>query len=242
MAAVPAELPGEKQKLTLHLQQRMLVTCCRRKELPLALTAAGEPVRWQGSTPEGKAMRPANLTKQQYQQLLPLLLEGEQCWTRCAYIGRHHLPGYISTSSTCSILVCPRHTGRDAIVSCCGSTETVCLADLRSQHLHATNTLQAATMLVPTYSSADECAVRAGVREGHEPYRYLASQAALDLLAVAAHPAAQQRSSRGPRPSHKPAQSQWLLEVLPEVAAAVKAGLNTMQPSLAAHMMLMLQR
>jgi hypothetical protein len=85
--------------------------------------------------------------------------------------------------------------------------------------------------------------VYAGVREGHEPYRYLASQAALDLLAVAAYPAEQQGSSRGTRsPSHKPAQSQWLLEVLPQVVAAVKAGLNTMQPSLAAHMMLMLQR
>jgi hypothetical protein len=85
--------------------------------------------------------------------------------------------------------------------------------------------------------------VYAGVHEGHEPYRYLASQAALDLLAAAAYPAAQQGSSRGPRsPSHKPAQSQWLLQVLPEVVAAVKAGLNTMQPSLAAHMMLMLQR
>lgn len=81
------------------------------------------------------------------------------------------------------------------------------------------------------------------MREGHEPYRYLASEAALDLLAVAAYPAAQQCSGRGPRPrSHAPPQSQWLLEVLPEVVAAVKAGLNTLQPSLAAHMMLMLQR
>lgn len=53
-----------------------MVPCCRRRELPLALTAAGEPVRWQGTTPEGKAMRPANLTQQQYQQLLPLLFEG----------------------------------------------------------------------------------------------------------------------------------------------------------------------
>jgi hypothetical protein len=83
----------------------------------------------------------------------------------------------------------------------------------------------------------------AGVREGHEPYRYLASQAALDLLAVAACPAEQQYSSRGPRRrSNSRPQLQWLLELLPEVVAAVKAGLNTMQPSLAAHMMLMLQR
>jgi hypothetical protein len=53
-----------------------MLPCCRRKELPLALTAAGEPVHWQGMTPEGKAMRPANLTQQQYQLLLPLLFEG----------------------------------------------------------------------------------------------------------------------------------------------------------------------
>jgi hypothetical protein len=57
---------------------------CRRKELPLALTAAGEPVRWQGVTPEGRAMRPANLTKQQYQQLLPLLFDGEQKGQHCS--------------------------------------------------------------------------------------------------------------------------------------------------------------
>jgi hypothetical protein len=39
-----------------------------------------------------------------------------------------------------------------------------------------------------------------------------------------------------------PPQVSWLLEVLPELAGAVKAGLNTMQPSLAAHMLLVLQR
>jgi hypothetical protein len=82
--------------------------CCRRKEVPLALTAAGEPVRWQGTTPEGKAMRPANLTKQQYQQLLPLLFEGEQRGSTCGCTSCHptaattaiaglHVPGATPT-------------------------------------------------------------------------------------------------------------------------------------------------
>eukprot|EP00775_Hariotina_reticulata_P006418 gene6418-6649_t len=86
-----------------------------------------------------------------------------------------------------------------------------------------------------------------GAREGHESYRFLSTAAAVDLLAAASSSAgvvAGGRLQHGgkAKAAVPPPQASWLLEVLPEVAVAVKAGLNTLQPSLAAHMLLMLQR
>lgn len=87
----------------------------------------------------------------------------------------------------------------------------------------------------------------AGAREGHETYRFLSTAAALDLLAAASSSAGVVTGGRlqhgGKAKAAVPLpHASWLLEVLPEVAVAVKAGLNTLQPSLAAHMLLMLQR
>lgn len=86
---------------------------------------------------------------------------------------------------------------------------------------------------------------RSGVREGHEPYRFTAMYAALELLSLASYSTAGAIATHSYRrrvQQPSPAQAQWLLAVLPEVVMAVKAGLNTMQPSLAANMLLMLQR
>lgn len=84
-------------------------------------------------------------------------------------------------------------------------------------------------------------AVVAGIREGHEPYRFVASYAALQLLATAS-PSTVTTSHKHSKQRVHTQQAQWLLEVLPEVASAIRQGLNTMQPSLAGNMMLMLQR
>jgi len=86
----------------------------------------------------------------------------------------------------------------------------------------------------------------AGAREGHESYRFLSTAAALDMLAATSSSAGIVTGGRlqypGKAAAALPPQVSWLLEVLPELAEASKAGLNTMQPNLAAHMLLMLQR
>lgn len=60
-----------------------------------------------------------------------------------------------------------------------------------------------------------------GAREGHEPWRFLATEALLQMFDT---------------------HSKYLLKCIPAVVRPIKLGLNTMEPSLVAHMLLLLQR
>lgn len=60
-----------------------------------------------------------------------------------------------------------------------------------------------------------------GLREGHEPYRFLATQAAIQMLSQ---------------------QSEHILAAAALLISPIKLALNTLEPSLVGNMLLMLQR
>jgi hypothetical protein len=75
----------------------------------------------------------------------------------------------------------------------------------------------------------------AGTREGHEPYRHLATQLALQLLAVSdGMHGSQARATPGLR-------SKLLLPCLPQLVTPIRLGLQTREPHLVGHMLCLIQ-
>lgn len=60
-----------------HTADRPSSVYRRRGELPMVLQGGRQPLKWRGVTADGKALKPHNLTEQQYKQLVPLLFEGK---------------------------------------------------------------------------------------------------------------------------------------------------------------------